>query len=70
MLGDNKTETEVVSPLSTMKQAMLEAMQESGGMGGGDVILHVYINGRKMAVEMVKEINSMTRESGKTPLLL
>ena len=69
MLGDNKTETEVVSPLSTMKQAMLEALQESGG-SGGDVILHVYINGRKMAVEMVKEINSMTRESGKTPLLL
>lgn len=70
MLGDNKTETEVVSPLSTMKQAMLEALRESGGSGGGDVILHVYINGRKMAVEMVKEINSMTRESGKTPLLL
>ena len=70
MLGDNKTETEVVSPLSTMKQAMLEALRESGGSGSGDVILHVYINGRKMAVEMVKEINSMTRESGKTPLLL
>lgn len=70
MLGDNKSETEIVSPLSTMKQAMLEALQESGGSGGGDVILHVYINGRKMAVEMVKEINSMTRESGKTPLLL
>lgn len=70
MLGDNKSETEVVSPLSTMKQAMLEALRESGGSGGGDVILHVYINGRKMAVEMVKEINSMTRESGKTPLLL
>lgn len=38
ILGDNKTETEVVSPLSTMKQAMLEAMRESGG-GRGDVNL-------------------------------
>ena len=35
VLGDNKHETEVVSPLSTMKQAMLEALRESGGTGGG-----------------------------------
>ena len=70
MLGDNKTETEVVSPLSTMKQAMLEALQESGGNGGGNITLYVYLNGRKMAVEMVKEINDMTRESGKPVLLL
>lgn len=33
MLGDNKTETEVVSPLSTMKQAMIEALRVSGGTG-------------------------------------
>lgn len=31
MLGDNKHETEVVSPLSTMKQALIEALQEYGG---------------------------------------
>lgn len=30
ILGDNNRETEVVSPLSTMKQAMVEALQESG----------------------------------------
>lgn len=35
ILGDNKRETEVVSPLSTMKQAMLEALKESGNSGGG-----------------------------------
>lgn len=35
ILGDNKRETEVVSPLSTMKQALLEALQESGNSGGG-----------------------------------
>ena len=33
ILGDNKRETEVVSPLSTMKQALLEALQEAG-IGG------------------------------------
>lgn len=34
ILGDNKRETEVVSPLSTMKQAMLDALKESGNNGG------------------------------------
>ena len=31
ILGDNKRETEIVSPLSTMKQALVEAMMEYGG---------------------------------------
>lgn len=30
ILGDNKRETEIVSPLSTMKQALIEALAESG----------------------------------------
>lgn len=33
ILGDNKRETEVVSPLSTMKQAMMDALRESGNNG-------------------------------------
>lgn len=69
ILGDNKTETEIVSPLSTMKQAFIEAMQESGGFGGGSYKFEIYINGRKMAVEMVKEVNRMTQEAGKPVLL-
>lgn len=40
ILGDNSRETEVVSPLSTMKQAMIEALSESGfGGGNGDVYI-------------------------------
>lgn len=40
VLGDNKTEEEVVSPLSTMKQAMVEALRESGGtVGKGTTIV-------------------------------
>lgn len=34
ILGDNKRETEVVSPLSTMKQAMMDALRESGSNSG------------------------------------
>lgn len=66
MLGDNKSETEVVSPLSTMKQAFMEALQESGGYGGGTYQFQLFVNGRQMAVEMVKEINTMTAQSGKS----
>lgn len=43
MLGDNNAETEVVSPLSTMKQAFLEAMAESGFSGNANV--NVYLEG-------------------------
>lgn len=34
ILGDNKREPEIVSPLSSMKQAFLEALAESGYSGG------------------------------------
>lgn len=69
VLGDNKTETEVVSPLSTMKQAFLEAMQESGGMGG-DIRVELLLDGKKLAVNQVKHINDMTKQAGKSVLLV
>lgn len=39
ILGDNKQETEVVSPLSTMKQALMEALAESGVGGSQQVVI-------------------------------
>ncbi|MBQ7129119.1 MAG: hypothetical protein IJO19_03930, partial [Clostridia bacterium] len=38
-LGDNKREPEIVSPLSTMKQAFKEAMQESNFSGNQPIII-------------------------------
>lgn len=70
ILGDNKRETEVVSPLSTMKQAVLEALQESGGLGGGTVTVVVNLDGKEVARNQVKHINEMTRQAGKPVLLL
>lgn len=69
MLGDNKKETEIVSPLSTMKQALMEALQESGAAGGGDVTIVVNLDGREVARNTVRHINQMTRSGGKSPLL-
>lgn len=69
ILGDNKTETEIVSPLSTMKQAVLEALRESGGLGGGTVTVVVNLDGKEVARNQVKHINDMTRQAGKPVLL-
>lgn len=56
MLGDNKRETEVVSPLSTMKQAFREVMQEFGGQEvNADV--HIYWNGEEI-YEQVEKVRS------------
>lgn len=69
ILGDNKQETEVVSPLSTMKQAVLEALQEAGGFGGGTVTVVVNLDGKEVARNTVKHVNDMTRQAGKPVLL-
>ena len=57
ILGDNNRETEVVSPLSTMKQAFKEAMAESGGIGRSDrpIILKVILEGKQILYAVVKE---------------
>lgn len=68
ILGDNKTETEVVSPLSTMKQALLEALQEAGFGGATEVVLK--LDGKVLARNQVRHINDMTRANGAPVLLL
>lgn len=42
-LGDNKREPEIVSPLSTMKQAFVEALAESGMSSGGQSNRPIYM---------------------------
>ncbi len=71
VLGDNKTETEVVSPLSTMKQAMLEALREAGGTGvdGTPIQVNLVVDGKTLARVVVPRINDMTRQAGKPVLL-
>ncbi len=69
MLGDNKTEPEVVSPLSTIRQALVEALQESG-FGGGNIDVKLVVDAATLARVVVPKINDMTRQSGKPVLLL
>ena len=70
VLGDNNKETEVVSPLSTMRQAMLEALNANGGYGGGgDIEAHIYLDGKELGASMVKFTRSEKKRTGKNPLL-
>ena len=64
MLGDNKTETEVVSPLSTMKEALAEALAENNQ--------HITINvdGRQLFDIIVGQNNAEVRRTGQTPLMV
>lgn len=70
VLGDQRSGTNVEAPLSIIEQAMENVMRRMGGNGGGTYKFELYVNGRKMAVEMVKEINDMTRQAGKPVLLI
>ncbi|MDR2046534.1 MAG: hypothetical protein LBP79_01285 [Clostridiales bacterium] len=54
ILGDNTQETEVVSPLSTMKQALSEVLTEFGGLDGGENTIILNIDGRELGRAVAK----------------
>lgn len=67
ILGDNKREPEVVSPVSAMKQAFKEAMAEMGGAGTN--MMHVTIklpNGKVLFDEVVRADKEYRKETGKS----
>lgn len=65
ILGDNKRETEVVSPLSTMKQAFKEALFESGiGAGERDINIELVLDGQRFARAVYKANNQERQRVG------
>lgn len=71
VLGDNTREPEVVSPLSTMKQAVLEALVAYGGDGSGQkqpLYVTVQLDRRRVGQAMIDDINERTRRNGRSPL--
>lgn len=71
ILGDNKRETEVVSPLSTMKKAMIEALQAVGmAKNGGDIVGYIYLDGKELGNSTVKFVRQETKRTGKNPVLV
>lgn len=67
ILGDNTQETEVVSPISTMKQAFMEAIGEMSGMGGNGqpIILKLILDSKEILYAMVKEGKIVQMSTGK-----
>ena len=57
MLGDNNKDYEVVSPLGTIKQAVLEAIGEAGGLGGGNIQADLIVDGTKFG-QLVYKYNN------------
>lgn len=66
VLGDQKSGTNVEAPLSTIKQAVMEALAQ------GDrepINVNLVVDGKTLARVVVPNINSMTRAAGKPVLL-
>lgn len=69
ILGDNRRETEVVSPLSTIKQALKEGMLEFGGAAGSDINLTVNLDGRVVYQNVIKRNRQEVDRTGNNPLM-
>lgn len=64
ILGDNKTDTEVVSPLETMKEAVLEALRQNGNAGGQQISIRFDGNLAQLARVLKPYIESENKRSG------
>ncbi|HBY72954.1 MAG TPA: hypothetical protein DEG06_12000 [Lachnospiraceae bacterium] len=64
MLGDNNKDYEVVSPLGTIKEAVLEAIKEAGGIGNGTAKADLIIDGTKFGQLVYKYNNKETQRVG------
>lgn len=71
ILGDNKKEPEVVSPLSTMKQAVLEALAMQNNQKQ-PVTINISLdtrNGKRLLTkEVIDDINDIIDSTGKVPI--
>lgn len=66
ILGDNKRETEVVSPLSTIEKAVENVMKRNGGgNSGGNITIQCVLDGRIVYENVITHNNRNTRITGR-----
>lgn len=69
VLGDNRRETEVVSPLSTIERALENVMnRRKPPQQGGDIHLNVKLDGKTVYKTVIRKNNESIRMTGKNPL--
>ena len=64
MLGDNKKEQEIVSPISTMKEAFMDALAQSRQN------VTVNVDGKTLFDIVITQNNAEVRRTGESPLLV
>lgn len=68
VLGDQRSGTNIETPLSTMVEAFKQAMAESGSNGTYTFVVN--LDGREVARNTIRHMNDMTRERGKSVVLV
>ena len=69
ILGDNKRETEVVSPVSEIENAVARAMSRFGGQGGGDINLCIELDGDVVYRKVVERNKQHVDTTGKNEFI-
>ena len=64
MLGDNKREPEVVSPVSTIEKALENVLSRKGMRGTENIHVHVDLDGREIGYVAVKAVNEDNERRG------
>lgn len=71
VLGDNKKEPEVVSPLSTMRQAVMDALAAQGKQKQ-PITINISLDTRRgkrlISTEVIDDINDIIDSTGKVPI--
>lgn len=68
IVGDQKSGTNVEAPLSTIKEAVAEALVENSGSGNRQIVIPVYISGRQVYEAVVEENDMNTIATGRNAL--
>jgi len=66
ILGDNRREPEVVSPISAIEQAVENVLNRMGGAGTGTINLNVYLSGKQIHSEVVRVDQEYRAQTGKS----
>ncbi|MBQ7003685.1 MAG: hypothetical protein IJN57_06975 [Oscillospiraceae bacterium] len=66
VLGDNRREAEIVSPVSAMEKAMENVLARRGE--SGDIHLNIDLDGKRVYQTVIRRNNESIRMTGKNPL--